>query len=333
MNLFTITISIIGGLSIELFFRLIKYRDETNKYPPTPKYRSYDNYITVNEFVAGGHKRWWKYLIFRSLPPLVIFIFISSIYQKYFPNTIITSLIVLSAIISLIPREVFQLFKRTVSFSEKLMHFFNIVIVLLVAFSVSYAVKIFPINFLAPSVKGMVDNLWTSLLIAFLVIFYLDATNQKFDYNEEERNLRDNSIITIFNRIQKKFGVSIRNYCQKNSCSEALLFAIVIYEDMNRPFFIRKLENILVRIFNVELTVGIAQVKSKKPLTDEESIKLATENLRESRALVQSVFKSCESDYTDLRRIIALHNKGDAYADSIIQILYLLERYAEAKFN
>lgn len=332
MNLFAITISIFGGLFIELFFRLIKYRDEANKYPPAPKYRPYDNYITVNEFVAGGQKRWWKYLIFRSLPPLIVFILLSSIYQKYFPDAKITFLIVLSATISLFPRGLFQLFKKTVSFSEKLMHSFNIGVILLIAFFVSHIVKIFPIAFLAPSIEGMIDNLWASLLVAILVILYLDATNQKIDSSEEEKNLRDNTIVTIYSRIQEKFDTIIKNCCQKNECSEALLFAIVIYEDMNRPFLVRKLENMIVKIFHIKLTVGIAQVESEKPLTDEESLWLTAERLKRSRNMVQKVFNSYEPEYTELREVINYHNKGKSYADSIIQILYSLKEYAGSKF-
>ncbi len=58
----------------------------------------------------------------------------------------------------------------------------------------------------------------------------------------------------------------------------ALLYAIMIYEDFNRPKYLRYIENILVRLplpFHQEYSLGIMQIKSNKPLTDEESIACA----------------------------------------------------------
>lgn len=58
----------------------------------------------------------------------------------------------------------------------------------------------------------------------------------------------------------------------------ALLYAIMIYEDFNRPSYLRCIENILARLpapFHREYTLGIMQMRSDKPLTDEESISCA----------------------------------------------------------
>ncbi len=328
-------ISIFAGICIELFFRLIRYRDESNSRSPVAKYRPYSNYVTVNEFVAGGEKRWWKYILFRSLPPLIVFVLLTSIYQKYLPNTDTLYPIFLAALVSLLPRDLVQLMKSSVSLSEKIMHVFNVVFVLIVASVVSYVTRVVPVSMFAPSLNGVVDNLWASLFVAILVIFYLDATNQNqtVDPDFEEDNKRANTIVTIYNRIQEKFDIPIREYCQNQKCSVALLYAILIFESMNRPNLIRKIENLIVKLLPVELTVGIAQVKSRKPLTDQESIEIAARELRDSKSVVDIIFDSSEPEYSDLKKIISRYNLDKVYADSIIQILHVLKKYAEKIFK
>lgn len=328
-------ISIFAGVCIELFFRLIRYRDESNSRPPVAKYRPYSNYVTVNEFVAGGEKRWWKYILFRSLPPLIVFVLLTSIYQRYLPDVDTLHPIFLAALVSLLPRDLFQLTKPSVSLSEKIMHVVNVIFVLVVAGAVSYVTQIVPIPMFAPSLDGVVDNLWASLFVAILVIFYLDATNQNqtIDPDLEEDNKRANSIVTIYNRIQEQFNLPIKEHCQNQKCSVALLYSILIFEDMNRPSLVRKMENLIVKLLPVELTVGIAQVKSKKPLTDIESIEIATRELKDSKDVIDMTFNSSEPEYSDVKKVISRYNSDKLYADSIIQILHVLKKYTERTFK
>lgn len=53
---------------------------------------------------------------------------------------------------------------------------------------------------------------------------------------------------------------------------DGLLTSILVFEDLNRPKMVRRIENILVCIPGVSLTVGVAQIRSSKPLSDRESI-------------------------------------------------------------
>ena len=61
-----------------------------------------------------------------------------------------------------------------------------------------------------------------------------------------------------------------------------MLYAIMIYEDYNRPKLYRLVENFLKTICPQKvMTIGIMQVKSKEYITDLESIDLAIEKLLE----------------------------------------------------
>ena len=68
----------------------------------------------------------------------------------------------------------------------------------------------------------------------------------------------------------------IENLSEKNNADPTLVKAICIAENIQRPSWIRRLENILGR-FKPEATYGIMQVTSKKPISDKESIKQAIE--------------------------------------------------------
>jgi hypothetical protein len=64
--------AVITGVFIELFFRLIKYRDQLNKEGPR-RVTAYgaitdaSNYMSVSQYLSGGERRWLNYFIFRAI--------------------------------------------------------------------------------------------------------------------------------------------------------------------------------------------------------------------------------------------------------------------------
>ena len=77
------------------------------------------------------------------------------------------------------------------------------------------------------------------------------------------------------------------------------------------------MENAIVTFFKCELTVGIAQVKSKKPLTDTESIKLAAGILKNTR--------NCNTyNVAEVGKAVEAYNSGEAYPQNIIEIMNII---------
>ncbi|MCA9323819.1 hypothetical protein KC992_01825 [Candidatus Saccharibacteria bacterium] len=325
-------ISFLAGLLIESFFRLVKYRDSLNNSGPRPKNQSYDTYLSVTEFVAGGERRWAGYIIFRTLPALIIFVLLAAILNKYFASVAIWPYLLIGAIISLTFRDVYALTLRRKTISEKLVHLMNIMLVLVVATGVSILDGRPILLQLAPSVSGIVDNLWSSLLVALLIIFYFESTNTGKIYTDDqaEKNARENYILNSYQTIIEKYEKVIFNACAKSNCSRTLLFSVLIFENMNRPELFRKLENIFVKVFKQELSVGLAQVRSKKPLSDEQSIIKAANILRGSQKLEKK-------DHVDLQDKIARHlntyNLNTIYVENITYIYQTLRTYALAGDN
>ena len=315
-----ITISVVAGILIELFFRAIKYYSDKNIEGLAQKYVPYNNYVTVAQYVASGKKRWFNYLIFRNLPPLIIFIFSTSIYQRYFPGSNILLLLSLTAIVSLAPRDLLQLVKPSVPMQEKIAHIINCSTIFFLVMSLTVIAKSVSLSFFAPSLPGVVDNVWSTLFVAILIVLYMDATNQQTRINnDKEENLIENYIIASYHKISDKYRDVILAESVKNNTSTTLMYSILIYEDMNRPEFVRKIENLLVRLFHIRLTVGIAQTKSKKPLSDVESIINAIK-------ILNGTSKPNKLDYSATTEAIRKYNPSTKYIDSVTQILSVLNK-------
>lgn len=73
---------------------------------------------------------------------------------------------------------------------------------------------------------------------------------------------------------EREFGPLLPERYKKDLLLRSLFFAIMAIEDGNRPKFIRSIERMMAR-FGLAKTTGIMQQKSDRPLSDDESVKLA----------------------------------------------------------
>ena len=328
---FAVVTAILAGITIELFFRAIKYHSRESTQRPLPKYQAYNNYITVSEYIASGDKRILNYLLFRGLPPTIILILSMALYQRYFSGVNHTLLLFISIFVSLLPRDLFYLFKKQILLSEKIFHTTVIVSLLVLTLILSLVYPMINIAFIAPSLDGLIDNLWSSLFVAVLLILYLDATNQnKISENEMDDIKRSNYVVSSYEKITKKYGKYIERYSLETNTYTPLLYAILIFENMNRPEWVRGIENLVVRFLRMKLTVGIAQVYSTRPLTDIESIQVASEYLKASAVAFGNKTSSGTEEQRD---IIGSYNSDEVYVPSIMNILGIMEKYTPNVFK
>ena len=328
-----ILFAVIAGLFIELFFQLIKYRDSLNKEGPHPitAYKTMidaSNYMSVSQYLSGGERRWINYFLFRLLPPTLILLLLSGVIRRYLEMPNIFPYLIIAAIISLIPRDILSLFKSR-HISEKLLHAVNMLLILLLIPAIWIVNQTIDLSPIAPTPQGLIDNLWSSLIVAILVLLYLQATNMSARYQDRtaEDNALSNYVVMAYTRIKNKYDSAIRLSCKEYNCSLQILYAILIYEDMNRPANLRKFENLIVKLFRLNLTVGIAQVQSDKPLTDEESIHRAAK-LLEGSAYIDGGIGNSLFDFKQLEDILKNYNSGKHYVESVSQIISKLRIYA-----
>lgn len=132
---------------------------------------------------------------------------------------------------------------------------------------------------------------------------------------------RQNSIAKKYDKFVRKYGGDITKqvnalYPEAEGHKEhflCLFYAVMIYEDYNRPCFFRLLEQALKRICPArEMSLGIMQVKTRIPITDRESISLAVAKLL-TAYLAPSQGPSVFSALAD-------YNPGLCYSDQVLGI-------------
>lgn len=322
-NIAQISIAIAGGFLIEAFFQLVKYKDSLNSNNPISYVSFLSNYLSVRQFVSYGRRKWVNYFLFRTLPVAVIVLLVVSIEQRHFKVNQPWSYAFWAAIVSLLFRDIWGIFKKRKFISERLIHITNVLLVIFTGISIGLISNAVNLSIIAPSkIDNLLDNLWSSMIVAMLVLFYFRVTNMGGSHNvaEDENNTAfTNYVVRALGDIYDNYHESIDLFCRDESCNKLLLYSILVYEDMNRPRVIRKIENTIVTFLKCELTVGIAQVKSKKPLTDVESIKIAARILRSTN--------DCDMyDNAEIKRVVGVYNSGKVYAQTIVEIMNIIRQ-------
>lgn len=164
------------------------------------------------------------------------------------------------------------------------------------------------LNYLLPDETNLATELW----IITAVFFY--GLLKNFDYstmnNEIETKLENRYIA-----LKDRFKHVINDDFKKDKTLNDLLFAVMIFEDFNRPAIFRWLENRLF-CFGFVKTTGIMQVRSAEVLTDENSIILAQDILLSSHKKYSTV-----AEYDQVGKILIDYNP-DAYYRSEVRELY-----------
>lgn len=325
MNSTALCVSIVAGVVIELFFQLIKYNDHKSHRISLDEPV---NYQSVHQFVSSGSHRWLQYFMFRYIPPAIILTLLAGILQQYLELHSISIYLIISAMVSILPRDILSMFKSP-RWSERLVHIVNTITLSLIAFAIGLLSTIWDLSVLTPNINDIINNLWGSLLTSMIVVGFLKATNMN-SYRDSRSNIADETslyIIKSYTEINIKFRNVINSACRQNNCSQYLLYAILINENMNRPHWIRKLENGLVRVFGITLTVGLAQIKSDTPISDSESILFAAEILRDSREF------DSKDNMTHLRQTLIPYNSSIQYLYAIAGIIACLKQHAVLQAN
>jgi hypothetical protein len=270
--------------------------------------------------------------IFRFLPPAFMLILLAGVIDRYFSALNSFPYLLIAAMVSLIPRDIASLFIMR-RISERLLHIVNIVLVMALVPLVFWLDNAVNLGLIAPTRQGLIDNLWSSLIVAMLVLQYLRATNMSAHYQDgaAEDTAFSNHVVRAYTRIKNKYDPIIWSACAEYACSRQILYAVLIYEDMNRPALFRKFENFVVKVFRLNLTLGIAQVRSSRPLTDEESIRCAAKILAHSTYADTGVGDGF-ADIQQLEEIIKDYNPSKLYSESISQVVAKLRIYASELF-
>lgn len=313
-----------GSVLIRGIYSILRLRRGSFELPID--YKSFTSplvYLSLQEFLSLRNRSWARFFLFRSVPQFISMIAMVGFMQEnnHASNLSLAIAFLVSILFSYLPGWGKIRFKDQYT-SVKLLYCLEIllsVIIGVVFFILS--INGVPFSALIPSFYSLRDGLWSALFAGILVASYINLTDMRCP-NNPSTAMQTESLIDQRNiRIEKKYGTSIDKASMTYEIDRGLIKSILIYEDLNRPAFIRMLERIAVKFLHVSLTVGIAQVFSNDCISDEESIQRMSAQLKEWKNEFK-LSKSGIDDETDY--LLHRYNDNAQYAENVQKIYHHL---------
>lgn len=253
-----------------------------------------------------------RLVLFRFLPPLVTFTMIAAILFDSASTNIILKVAVLSSLIHIFFTN-FQALKKLLNgdntlkryvntYAQVILQIVSMALVLGAAIASSFASKTEVVKAIKPTWTGLIDNIWSSVIIGIFIVFILDLYKNK-DIDETE------IIDASMKSIDKKVFDKISTVCEEKNANEVLVKSICVIENLQRPKWIRFFEHVKSFIFR-KGSYGIMQFSSGKWISDDTSIELAVE-----KYFPNTVDVSTEDE---LREIIKKYNSNPDYVDLVL---------------
>jgi hypothetical protein len=173
-----------------------------------------------------------------------------------------------------------------------------------------------------PDFTTIANELWIIILI-----FVFQVTNNIRLSEERTIKRKKNYLKTRYNYFKKLYGKQIKEITQ-NEVLEAITFAILIYEDFNRPKLVRIIENIKFRLTKKPHTLGVMQVTTSKLLTDIESVTLGTTKIVDAhKTYLQKPIEEYQDNYElfAMSEIISQYNTGTSYINEVSELAHSIK--------
>lgn len=168
-----------------------------------------------------------------------------------------------------------------------------------------------------PDFSTVANELW----IIILVFIFQISNNLRFSQDATQKR-KDNYMKSRYNHFKKLYGPIIKNLTQ-NEILESIAYAILIYEDFNRPKIARYMEEIKFRLTNKPHTLGVMQVRTTKIITDTESVKQGTQKIVDAYNKYLETTTEQGGEYFDwyaTNYIIQDYNKGTSYGSEVNEL-------------
>ncbi len=190
-------------------------------------------------------------------------------------------------------------------------------------------------EYLFPDISTLGNELW------LLIIVFIYHTLNNISLSEEKSKLRkSNYVKKHYLKFKEKFGSVISEKINDPKI-ESLLYAIMIYENFNRPKIIRIIESIAFKLGKAR-TLGIMQITTTVFINDKKSVELAIEKILKDHELAQQntnynkeIAQEVEylENYEIRQKVLKAYNTGQNYHSEISQIQgkIIEEFYSEIK--
>lgn len=173
-----------------------------------------------------------------------------------------------------------------------------------------------------PNFTTVANELW----IIILIFIFQVANNLRFS-QEETQKRKDNYLNNRYLHFKRNYGQLIKELTN-NEIIESIVYAIIIYEDFNRPKIARKIENLKFKVTKKPHTLGVMQVRTDRFLSDNESVRLGTKKIVKAyKNHIEKLKETNESFYecAAIHSIIEDYNTGSSYNSEVSELADIIK--------
>lgn len=278
-------------------------------------------YMEISMFVKQEEAPALNFLI-RVLTPIVYLIIVSAILYSLSLDKFVKNIYLVN-IYYIIFRLLFNLITNRgllLNWGKQILYWVAIIII---SYFTYVKVIINKVNIL-PDFTTVANELWIIILIFIFQLFNNVRLSQEGTIKRKDEYLKSR-----YHNFKRLYGSQITSICQ-NEAVECICYAIIIYEDFNRPKIARFIEYLRFFVTKKPHTLGVMQVYTEVYISDNESIILGTKKV--VNAYRTYLNKKDElnqySEWNALYSIIENYNSGNSYSNEV----YSLSEAIKEKF-
>ena len=230
-------------------------------------------YMQISMFLKVEEAPAFNFL-FRIISPTVYLFIVSSILYKIGLDRFVNNVYFIS-----IYYVIFRLIFNLVTNRRLLMNWYRQVLywISIIAISYySYTEIIYKKENILPDFDTISNELWIIILI--FIFHTLNRIRLSSDNTIERKDNYLKSRLSVF---KGKYS-DLVDYKLGNDKLKSIAYAIMIYEDFNRPKVARFIENVKFKITGKKHSLGLMQVQTKKFINDRKSVELGLDKLKKA---------------------------------------------------
>jgi hypothetical protein len=188
----------------------------------------------------------------------------------------------------------------------------------------AYTEVIYKKENILPDFETVSNELWIIILI-----FIFHTLNQIRISSDKTIQRKDNYLKSRLSHFKEKYD-DLLNEKIKNDKLKSIAYAIMIYEDFNRPKVTRIIENVSFKLSGKKHSLGLMQVQTNEFINDKKSVELGFEKINKAykKQLKKKGLDKKETikillpdawhnEWSMERRIIADYNKDEPYVQEV----------------
>lgn len=282
----------------------------------TTKITKLKEYVTLNyssfEFSDVGEKPYGLNILIKIICPTIFIIILAGIFYNFKLNSFVEDIYLITVFYFLIRWFIII----GVLSRKELVNWNREIIIFIITISINLFLYYFFIKKTTQifiSLEELRDAIWISIITFIIVIIRDFVYNYIYIDNDKQEDRKEKYILKKYEYFRKKYDDIITT---KNKELHEIVYAIMIYENFNRPFLIRVVEKIKLLVAG-EATLGVMQVKSRVLINDRTSVKLGYQILKKNYFDNKKHIK--EKDRL-LCETISSYNYGEKYLNEVLYI-------------